>query len=213
MGEIVLVRHGQANSGATDEAAYDRLSALGRQQAGWLGAWFRAQGEGFDTVLTGALQRQRGTAEAMELAADVDPRLNELAYFDLSKALLDHRGLAEPRPDDFAAHLQDVMEAWHRAEILGPETFAAFEARVTSVLTEAAEPGRRVLCVTSAGVIGMMIRHLLGLDPRRMAHVLLPILNTSVHRIHVRPHGTILGSFNATPHLDDPTRTDARTHY
>lgn len=213
MGEIVLVRHGQANSAATDEAAYDRLSPLGRQQAAWLGDWFEAQGERFDRVLSGALNRQRGTAEAMGHAATVDPRLNELAYFDLSRALLDHRGLPDPEPDDFAAHLQDVMEAWHRAEILGPETFAAFEDRVTSVLAEAAEPGRRVLCVTSAGVIGMMIRHLLGLDPRRMAHILLPILNTSVHRIHVRPHGTILGSFNAVPHLDPPERADARTHY
>ena len=37
MGEVVLVRHGQANSGATDEESYDRLSDLGHQQARWLG--------------------------------------------------------------------------------------------------------------------------------------------------------------------------------
>jgi broad specificity phosphatase PhoE len=105
------------------------------------------------------------------------------------------------------------MEAWHRAEILGNETFDAFEARVTGVLAEAAAPGRRVLCITSGGVIGMMIRHLLRLDPTRMAHVLLPILNTSVHRVQVMPHGTILAGFNAVPHLDAPGRAHARTHY
>jgi broad specificity phosphatase PhoE len=32
MGEIILVRHGQANSTATDEAGYDRLSDLGRRR-------------------------------------------------------------------------------------------------------------------------------------------------------------------------------------
>ena len=34
MSEVWLVRHGQAQTGASDEASYDRLSALGHQQAG-----------------------------------------------------------------------------------------------------------------------------------------------------------------------------------
>ena len=213
MGEIILVRHGQANSSATDEESYDRLSDLGAQQAAWLGAWFADRGERFDLVLSGSLNRQLGTAAAMGQAPEIDPRLYEMDYFNLSRALTETRGTEPQGQSDFAVHIADVMEAWHRAEILGNETFAAFEARVTSVLAEAAEPGRRVLCVTSGGVIGMMIRSLLKLDPTRMAHVLLPILNTSVHRVQVMPHGTILAGFNATPHLDAPDRAHARTHY
>jgi broad specificity phosphatase PhoE len=213
MGEIILVRHGQANSAATDEADYDRLSDLGRRQAAWLGEWLEGQGERFDLVLSGSLNRHLGTAEAMGQRPEVDPRLNEMDYFNLSRALTERSGSAPQGPGDFAAHLAHVMEAWHRAEILGNETFDAFEARVTSVLAEAAAPGRRVLCVTSGGVIGMVIRHLLRLDPTRMAHVLLPILNTSVHRVQVMPHGTILAGFNATPHLDAPERAHARTHF
>jgi broad specificity phosphatase PhoE len=213
MGEIILVRHGQANSTARDEESYDRLSDLGRQQAGWLGQWFGGQGETFDLVLSGSLNRHLGTAEAMGQAPEIDPRLNEMDYFNLSAALAETRGTVPQGPGDFAAHIADVMEAWHRAEILGNETFDAFEARVTGVLAEAAAPGRRVLCITSGGVIGMMIRHLLRLDPTRMAHVLLPILNTSVHRVQVMPHGTILAGFNAVPHLDAPGRAHARTHY
>ena len=213
MGEIILVRHGQANSAAKDEASYDRLSDLGRQQAEWLGAWFAGQGEGFDLVLSGSLNRHIGTAEAMGQAPEIDPRLNEMDYFNLSAALSAARGTVPQGPGDFAAHIADVMEAWHRAEILGNETFDAFEARVTGVLAEAAAPGRRVLCITSGGVIGMMIRHLLRLDPTRMAHVLLPILNTSVHRIEVMPHGTILAGFNAVPHLEPADRAHARTHF
>jgi broad specificity phosphatase PhoE len=213
MGEIILVRHGQANSTATDEAGYDRLSDLGRRQAEWLGQWFTAQGERFDLVLSGTLNRHLGTAEAMGQRPEIDPRLNEMDYFNLSRALTETRGKGPASQSDFAAHIADVMEAWHRAEILGAETFDAFEARVTGVLAEAAAPGRRVLCVTSGGVIGMMIRHLLRLDPTRMAHVLLPILNTSIHRVQVMPHGTILAGFNATPHLDPPDRAHARTHF
>lgn len=213
MGEIVLVRHGQANSAATDEESYDRLSELGRQQAAWLGDWFASRDERFDRVLSGSLQRHLGTAEAMGHAPEVDPRLNEMDYFNLGNSLRDRHGVPLPGPDDFAVFLPKVMESWHRAEILGNETFAAFEDRVTDVLRQASEPGRKVLCVTSGGVIGMILRHLLKLDPTRMAHVLLPILNTSIHRVHVMPHGTILAGFNATPHLDAPDRAHARTHF
>lgn len=214
MGIITLVRHGQANSAAQDEAGYDRLSDLGRQQAAWLGEWQRAQGERFDTVLSGSLTRHRQTATAMgHPAPRIDPRLNEMDYFNLGRALQDVHGVPMPGPEDFVTHAPQVLEAWHRAEIIGNETFAAFETRVTSALQEAAAPGRHVLCITSGGVIAMVVRHLLGLDPRRMAMVALPILNTSVHRVHVLEHGTILAGFNATPHLDREDRTDARTHF
>ena len=40
MVELTIVRHGQANTGATDEKSYDKLSDLGRQQARWLGEHF-----------------------------------------------------------------------------------------------------------------------------------------------------------------------------
>jgi hypothetical protein len=46
-----------------------------------------------------------------------------------------------------------------------------------------------------------------------MAHVLLPILNSSVHRVLVAPHGAYLAGFNAVPHLDHPDRAHAQTHY
>ena len=60
MTEIVLVRHGQANNTATDEAGYDRLSPLGLQQADWLGAHMRATNPHFDRVITGTLKPGSG---------------------------------------------------------------------------------------------------------------------------------------------------------
>ncbi len=217
MGEIVLIRHGQANSAARDEASYDRLSALGHRQADWLGAHMRAAGERYDRVLMGALRRHRETAEGLGTvgpAPEVDPRLDELDYFNLGKALRDMRGVPLPaREEEFAAHLSRLLAAWRDAEIMGQETFSDFEMRVTDVLHEAAEPGRRVLCVTSGGVIAMMVRALLGLDTEGLARIMLPIFNSSVHRLLVTDNGTILAGFNAVPHLDRPERAHARTHY
>lgn len=214
MGEIILVRHGQANSAATDEESYDRLSDLGHQQSRWLGDYLTDRERPFDKVIAGSLRRHKETAAGIGYAApQIDPRLNEMDYFNLGQALEDVHGVPFPGPDEFAAHVPQVMEAWHRAEIMGVETFASFEERVTGVLQEAAKPGARVLCVTSGGVIGMIIRHLLNLDPTRMAHVLLPILNSSLHRVHVTPQGPILAGFNAVPHLDRPDRAHAVTHY
>ena len=214
MGEIILVRHGQANSAAKDEESYDRLSDLGHQQARWLGDYLTAREAPFDKVITGSLRRHRETAAGIGYDDPlIDPRLNEMDYFNLGQALEDVHGVPFPGPDEFAAHVPQVMEAWHRAEIMGVETFASFEDRVTGVLQEAAKPGVRVLCVTSGGVIGMIIRHLLDLDPTRMAHVLLPIMNSSLHRVHVIPQGPILAGYNAVPHLDHPDRAYALTHY
>ncbi|MEL6550536.1 MAG: histidine phosphatase family protein [Pseudomonadota bacterium] len=214
MGEIILVRHGQANSEATDEASYDRLSELGHAQARWLGAHLRETEAAFDLVLSGSLRRHRETAAGMGLTpARLDPRLNELDYFNLSDALEQARGIPRPDGTGFAAHIPIVMEAWHAAEIQGQESFATFETRIAEVIAEAQQPGRRVICITSGGVIGMVIRQILGLDPTRMAHILLPIFNTSIHRVAVRSEGAMLAGFNATPHLDGPERAHAKTNY
>ena len=214
MGEIILVRHGQANSSARDEEGYDRLSDLGHQQAAWLGDYMRDREGVFDKVISGSLRRHRETAAGLGYSdAIIDPHLNEMDYFNLGRALQDVHGVPFPGPDDFATHVPQVMQAWHRAEIMGHETFASFETRVAGVLDHAAQPGRNVLCVTSGGVIGMVLRHILNLDPRRMAHILTPIYNTSVHRVQVTRVGNILSGFNGIPHLESPDRAQARTHY
>ena len=58
MGQLYLVRHGQASLGADD---YDQLSPLGARQAQRLGEHWRAQGLRFDAVFTGTLKRHRQT--------------------------------------------------------------------------------------------------------------------------------------------------------
>lgn len=213
MGDIILVRHGQANSQATTEEDYDRLSDLGKTQAGWLGEWLRAHDYQFDHVVSGTLVRHRQTVDGMGYDAEEDARLNELDYYTLSNAL--HRVKGEPLPtgDSFADHMPKVFAAWREAEIEGAEPYHAFEDRVAALLADAARPGRRVLCVTSGGVIGMVLRHLLDLDLLKLSRVMLPIWNTSIHRLHVRDTETILAGYNAIPHLEAPDRAYARTYY
>ncbi len=213
MGEIILVRHGQANSTAKTEVDYDRLSDLGVTQANWLGAWMRDHEYAFDHVLSGTLTRHRQTVAAMGWEADEDARLNEIDYYTLSDQMHTVKGEPLPTPDTFADHMPKVFEAWRKAEIEGQETYANFETRVAALLEEASVPGRRLLCVTSGGVIGMVLRHILDLDLVRLGHVMLPIWNTSVHRLAVRDGAAFLAGFNAIPHLDRPERADARTHY
>lgn len=212
MGELILVRHGQANSGATTEEEYDRLSELGHRQAAWLGAWFRAHEAPFDAVHSGTMRRHRETAAGIGVQGVEDARLNELDYFALARDIEITHGVPLPaNQQDFAQHIPQTLRAWHAEEIQGAEAFAAFEARIGTVLQEAAVPGRRVLCVTSGGVIAMALRIALGLDTDRLAQVLLPIYNSSVHRFRVMEEGTFLTAFNAVPHLEGAERSQART--
>ena len=212
MGEIILVRHGQANSAARTEEDYDRLSPLGWEQARLLGQWMEAHAYAFDHILSGTLRRHRETAEGMGIAAEEDARLNEIDYYRLSHSLRDRHGEPLPTNDTYPDHMPKVFAAWAKAEIEGAEPYEAFEDRIAALLTEAAIPGRRLLCVTSGGVIGMVLRQLLELDLMKMSRVMLPIWNTSMHRLHVREGETMLSGYNAIPHLEGEAHAASRTH-
>ena len=214
MTEIVLVRHGQANSAATDEAGYDRLSDLGRQQAAWLGDHLRGHDERFDRVITGTLKRQQQTASAMGFTpGETDARLNELSYFALTQAVEAQHGIPAPKEAaEFARYLPEVMTYWAGGNLVGmPERFDDFSGRIVTMIEEICAGHGRVLLVTSGGVISMIVRHVLALDMAATAKVMLHINNSSLHRLQYVHGGLMLGMFNATPHLDAPDRAAART--
>jgi broad specificity phosphatase PhoE len=218
MSFVTLVRHGQANSAAREEAAYDRLSDLGRRQSAWLGEWFRETGEVFARVYTGTLRRHVETCDAIapDCAGGIvrDARLNELEYFTLAGMLRDQHGIAIPTDrEGFVAHLPMLFGHWRDGRIEGaPESFAAFETRVDSAIREIASGQGRALIVTSGGLIGMAMRLVMRLDLEALAHVCLSIENSSLHRIQPLPTGLALTQFNALPHLDSPERRFARSH-
>lgn len=215
MGEILLVRHGQANSAAKDEDSYDKLSKLGHQQAKWLGDYLRSTNAQFDHVVCGSLRRHRETAQGMGFEPTEDARLNEMRYFDLADALSKHDGTPRPSgPREFFDHIPRLMQAWSDGHLdHAHEPFAEFEARILTALQTYGTEGKRALLVTSGGVIAMVMRAHFKLEPRNTAAALLPIRNTSLHSLHLIHGARLLASFNGTPHLDAADRAFARTTF
>lgn len=216
MTEITIIRHAQASYGTDD---YDRLSDLGHQQARWLGAHWAAQGRGFDHVVRGSLRRHRESAEGIAAHMDLpsvaeDIRLNELSYDSLESGYIQTHGGATPTSRvDFLRQFPEVVEAWSEGRLPDqPEAYDHFQLRVRVALEEAVAHGGRVLIVTSGGVIGTLLRSILGLPLRTSADMILNIFNASVHRVLLEDDRLRLCQFNATPHLDSPDRAHARTY-
>lgn len=215
MTHITLIRHGQANTEARDEASYDRLSPLGHQQAAWLGEHLRQSAAHHPRVYCGTLTRHLETAAAMGHQEVIqDARLNEMEYFTMAQAMEEQHGLAVPEErEGFIEHLPRVFQAWHGNEIANPpESWCDFEQRTQGVLTEIAEGDGPALVVTSGGFISMAMRLSMGLSTDSMARVALSIMNTSMHRLF--PIGGHLSPvlFNAVPHLEAQERQYAQTH-
>jgi broad specificity phosphatase PhoE len=215
MSEIILVRHGQANSKATSEAEYDRLSDLGWQQARWLGDHLRATNSHFDRVVAGDMRRHLETAEGAGVVPQVDARWNELSYFGLSAALQAETGLPHPEQGaGFVDHAHILFDRWTGGGLPdGPETWAGFEGRVLGALGDLAQAGGSTLVVTSAGVIAAVMRHVMGLQTAAQVRLLAQIANTSIHRLEYLRQDFYVAEFNATPHVDAPDRRTSRTFY
>ena len=106
MSHITLIRHGQANSGAQDEAGYDALSELGARQAAWLGDYWEQTRERFDALQE---ERQSGRNRLLELNACRHERAEEviaaIETLDNDKAL---PGYLERAFDIFGIESRDL---------------------------------------------------------------------------------------------------------
>ncbi len=215
MYDLTLIRHGQAQTGAKTEATYDQLSALGQQQAGWLGDYIKANA-GFDHVISGSLNRQVQTAEGLGLSAPhtVDPRLNEMDYFGLAASLEARAGVPWPSSEDeFPPHVAQLLTAWREDDIEdGLESYEDFCGRITGALEDANKLDGRVLLVTSTGVISTLATLALALDVPAKCKMFMNVAHTSMHRYAMRPDGLHLTQFAATPHFDYPERVALKTY-
>lgn len=209
MTKLVLVRHGQASFGEED---YDKLSTLGHQQSEWLGFFLRAKGYRFDRIVQGSLRRHKETTDRILSAGytvqpDTDERLNELEYDVLERDYLMSTG-AKPanNREDFLHAFPAIFEGWSEGRF-GQAHFSheAFEARIHAALDDV--KGGSTLFVTSGGVIGTIMRWAMDLDVRMAANMILMIHNASFHELHFESGHWRVSGFNATPHLDDTTKT------
>jgi len=213
--ELTLIRHGQAQTGAKDEASYDSLSDLGHQQARWLGESLRDT-QPFDQVISGEMTRQIETTQSMALADaphSTDARLNELDYFGLAESLRASHGIDIPRNmQAFALHVPQVLDAWRDENVDdGLETYDEFCSRIMGALHNAAGQDGRIALVSSTGVIATLAAIALGLDMVKKTKLFLRVMNTSVHKFELVGDDLHLIQFGAIPHLERPDRAHART--
>jgi broad specificity phosphatase PhoE len=202
MGQILLVRHAQASFGSAD---YDRLSALGVEQARLLGAWIARRGRRIDLTVTGNLKRHRQTAEACiaVLPAELKPAAGgrlEAGFdeYDADEILLRHRPeFADPARlqrhlDEggnprrafhglFSAAMRRWMQGAHDAEYR--ESWKAFCGRCVAALNrvvEQAGPSRTSIVFTSGGPIAAICQHLLELPDQRAFDLNVSLVNGAV---------------------------------
>lgn len=228
MSAIYLVRHGQAGQDALDnasdggfEAAYDRLSDLGRRQAGTVGRALAQRVPARTPVIHGPLVRQRDTAAAVAAALNsatptVDDAWKEIRFGDIltpwfkenpghTETLKQAKAgtLSGARVDEANRELMDAIKEWTTGS-----DFEDFRATVRTGLSTAAEVALEagsVVVVSSGGPIAACVAEAL---PGAAWSALLPtILNASVTVLGVR-HGVddapclSLRSLNEYAHLD-----------
>ncbi len=160
MGYLVLVRHGQAR---TFEKESDQLSPLGEEQARALANFWIRQGMGFDEVYSGALTRQRRTAEItgrcfveaglswpeIQIALEFNeydsvgithhliPALAERdTHFRELLAAYERNKLAADRNRHFQKMFEAVTSVWlgGEFEVEGVESWPSFQSRVRGMI-------------------------------------------------------------------------------
>ncbi len=211
MGVLLLVRHGQASLGAPD---YDQLSEIGRRQARVTGARLAGADLAVDRVVSGAMTRQRDTAQAILAALGLpgsqlqtDERLDE---YDHVGVMARHSGevsfqTAAAGGESGRALQSALEEAIGRWISGGPgyqETHDAFTGRVLDAVRDLiAAPGGTV-AVTSGGVIATVCTRALGLPIERWPALARLIVNASITKIISGQSGTNLVTFNDHAHLE-----------
>lgn len=222
MGEIYLVRHGQASFGTDD---YDRLSPTGVEQAQRLGAYFRGRGLRFDRVVIGGMLRHRQTLDATgalesEIAPEIEPGLNEYDFHTLVNGYLTQFPANPPvdlhDPRAFYRQLRFTLAAWADGSLTTglPETWTDFEGRIRSSLQTliAKADAKRVLVVSSGGAISTLVREVLGLTVDQMITMNLQMANTGITRLMFKGDKVRLQSWNAVPHLETPGAEHLLSH-
>lgn len=204
MAELLVIRHGQASFG-TDN--YDRLSELGHRQSRAVGDLLREIGWIPDRLLAGTLVRQRETLVSMGFEAPHEEHagfneydFNDLLHARFEGAIPDH--VKADRKSHFRNLRETVLE-WQAGGFGGAkETWQDFAGRVEAARRFAVRTdARKVLVVSSGGVIGRMTAKALEAPDAQMMQLNLQIKNTSMTRFIFSERAFYLHEFNTVPHL------------
>jgi broad specificity phosphatase PhoE len=211
MGNLYLVRHGQASFGAAD---YDKLSELGHRQSVRLGEYFAQRSLQFDAVLTGTLTRHAQTWTGIAQGAGLDlqpllwPGLNEFDSAAVIAAIHPEPLGPTDTPEMYKYHfrlLRDGLTQWMNGVVSprGMPSYTEFVAGVTSALDHVRKQySGNVLIVSSGGPISTAIGHILGTAPEKTIELNMQIRNSAVTEFRFTPKRHLLLTFNSLAHLD-----------
>ncbi|WP_374358331.1 histidine phosphatase family protein [Pseudoduganella danionis] len=223
MGQIHLVRHGQASFGS---ANYDQLSTLGYEQSRLLGQWYASRKQTFHRVIVGGMERHQQTADAClaELPktllpegewqhdpgfAEFDhhqvmlrhcPEFGDLAMF--KQMLARHEQPQRALEHMFRAAVQRWMSGWHDDDY--SETWPAFRRRTIAALErlDGEHSKQSTIVFTSGGVIATLMQHLLGLQDYQVMEMMWTLVNGSVTKLLQRPGEFSVSYLNNFAHLE-----------
>ena len=224
MSEIYLVRHAQA-SYLTDN--YDRLSDLGKEQAGFLAKMLSNNQIHFDEAYVGPLVRQNQTFDIINESNPIrnSMRLEELREHEGPKALklyyeqLIHeseyvRDLWEMFQENpklkrknslliFEYFIQKWMSG--QIQVKDVEPWSAFKENAEQALNTVirkSSSGKKSLVVTSGGTIAAILCSILKMtDISEVATINYLIRNASVTKLMCSKNRISLLSFNEVSHL------------
>lgn len=221
MGTLYLVRHGQASFGAEN---YDQLSPLGHRQSVRLGEYFAAKGLAFDAVITGSLQRQAQTYQAicegagLTLPPLVRDGLNEYNSEAVIAAVYPHKLEKPDTPEMYRHHfrlLRDGLAQWMDGVVTpkGMPDYADWQQGIVDVLDHVRQNlDGNVLLVSSGGPIATAVGHVLGTAPETTIELNMRIRNSSITEFAFTPKRHMLVTYNTLPHLDDKAYADWVTY-
>jgi broad specificity phosphatase PhoE len=209
MGQVLLVRHGQASWDGDD---YDVLSEAGHRQGQRLGAALAARGVRPDLVVSGGMRRHRETVENLLDGAGLDGVSVEV---DLGWDEYDHVSMLaqvpaafageKPTPAEFQAWMEQATDRWIRGEHAADyhEPFADFAARVDAALRRTVGGTRgTTVVVTSGGPISWVTATLLGGGAGLWSRLNVVCVNSGVTKLVTGRRGTTLVSFNEHTHVE-----------
>ena len=224
MGEIVLIRHGQASFGDED---YDRLSPIGIRQSQVIADHLFGQGVRFDAVYSGPLKRQMDTARAFcTRFGDRQPALCEPTIIEAFREY-DARNLiaarirtgrdAESRSREtldrlrrdrkaFQVYFAETVDRWLAGayDTAGVEPWPAFCRRIAEGLDHVIRDngrGRRIAVFTSGGPICAVLKRALNLSGSMAIVLSWQTMNGSLTGVKYRGQQLTLSFFNNTTHL------------
>jgi broad specificity phosphatase PhoE len=206
--KLLLIRHGQsvANAEGRIQGQFDSpLNDQGRDQARALARRLQREGRVVKAIYASDLSRAAETAEILAAAVGAplttDDRLREYDIGVLNGVVWREVEFLYP----------DIWHGWHHSSewvsIPGEEGNRVFYTRIVSMLDDIrAQHGEdeMVALVSHGGTLGMMLAHLLGMNPDRPTPFRFD--NTSLSIVELGPRGPRLTLMNDTGHLDGKLR-------